>query len=542
MDGGSSLRTHDQAAPVTEVKPTSTRRLLVLLAAVSLGLWILVILATLVRSEEFDPYWVLTIPGIEHALSSGFLAVPTDTPGWQILMVSTSTLTGLPLERLLFMPFGGLAAFPTSYVLFRRLVGSGYPTLLMSAFVTIEIARGPSTYSTFAHAWTYPLLFVFMNVYLGVLQASAGRSRWILASLVLFVGLHVIYYTGELVAILFVVILTVYSELGRAVRIVARAEVRIALNLALGLSVVFLVFNQVVYQVFLPRLAHTSIEDSFSWVFGRLGSLLVAPRSPPEPYRLFSSQNSLITWIAALQFVLILVPIGYLIASTARRALGRKPNASPAARLDLIIVWTITTLTAAYLAIYFILGQVNISLVVLLLPVAALWVVRRLSQSHHPRLRWIPVALCLVLVVTSGVKFASAVAQKEIGRSSTLADVSPSASWYLNTRPAADNNILVDLHSAARFALVGGEMNAPLQFVVYNSTLFGSVVGAQGISLTQMGIDFVAVDLRSLQSPTYGGNWQVFQPLGTYYEGVEANTYLNAIYNDGSVAIFSVSK
>ena len=85
-------------------------------------------------------------------------------------------------------------------------------------------------------------------------------------------------------------------------------------------------------------------------------------------------------------------------------------------------------------------------------------------------------------------------------------------------------------------------MNAPLQFVVYNSTLFGSVVGAQGISLTQMGIDFVAVDPRSLQSPTYGGNWQVFQPLGTYYEGVEANTYLNAIYNDGSVAIFSVSK
>ncbi len=141
MDGGSSLRTHDQAAPVTEVKPTSTRRLLVLLAAVSLGLWILVILATLVRSEEFDPYWVLTIPGIEHALSSGFLAVPTDTPGWQILMVSTSTLTGLPLERLLFMPFGGLAAFPTSYVLFRRLVGSGYPTLLMSIWACFRRRR-----------------------------------------------------------------------------------------------------------------------------------------------------------------------------------------------------------------------------------------------------------------------------------------------------------------------------------------------------------------------------------------------------------------
>ena len=226
-----------------------------------------------------------------------------------------------------------MAAFPTSYVMFRRLVGGGYPTLLISAFVTIEIARGPSTYSTFAHAWTYPLLFVFMNVYVGILQASAGRSRWILASMALFVGLHVIYYTGELVAILFVLILTVYSGLGRATRIIARGQVRIALNLAIGLAVIFLVFNQVVYQVFLPRLAHTSVEDSFSWVFGRLGSLLVAPANPPEPFRLFSSQNSLITWIAVLQFLLILSPIGYLIVSTVRAAVGYRTRSGPAASL-----------------------------------------------------------------------------------------------------------------------------------------------------------------------------------------------------------------
>jgi len=537
------MRSDEDDTRVAEKVVTPRRRkFLVFLVVLALALWILVVLATLIRSEEFDPYWVLTIPGIDHALSAGFLALPTDTPGWQILMVSLSRLTGSPLGGLLFLPFGGIAAFPTSYVMFRRLVGGGYPCLLISAFVTIEIARGPSTYSTFAHAWTYPLLFVFMNVYVGILQASAGRSRWILASMALFVGLHVIYYTGELVAILFVLILTVYSGLGRATRIIARGQVRIALNLAIGLAVIFLVFNQVVYQVFLPRLAHTSVEDSFSWVFGRLGSLLVAPANPPEPFRLFSSQNSLITWIAVLQFLLIMSPIGYLIASTARAAVGSRTRSGPAASLELIVVWTITTLTAAYLAIYFVLGQVNISLVVLLLPIASLWVVGRASRPGIRRFRWIPVALCLVLVVTSGVKFASAVAQKEIGRPSTFADVSPSVMWYINARAGTDKTLLVDLHTAARFALVGGEMNAPLQFVSYNSTLYGAVVGAQAIPLTEMGVDFLAVDLRSLQSPTYGGNWQVFQPLRAYYESVQNNTYLSGIYDDGALAIFSVGK
>ena len=108
------MRSDEDDTRVAEKVVTPRRRkFLVFLVVLALALWILVVLATLIRSEEFDPYWVLTIPGIDHALSAGFLALPTDTPGWQILMVSLSRLTGSPLGGLLFLPFGGIAAFPT---------------------------------------------------------------------------------------------------------------------------------------------------------------------------------------------------------------------------------------------------------------------------------------------------------------------------------------------------------------------------------------------------------------------------------------------
>jgi len=477
--------------------------------------------------------------------------LPTDTPGWQALMVSTVMLTGLRLEQAILLPIGALVAFPTVYVLFQSLTGRRYSTLLLSAFVAVELARGPSTYSTFAHSWSYPLLFIFMYAFLRVFR-SKNRVPWIIGAAIAFLGLHLVYYSGELLAVIYIIILTSLSFTRAARRRRGPAGERrlpqsgtgkrglAAVNLSLALVVLFFVFNTVVYDSFLPELSHTSIQDSFYWVFGRFSSLFAGAASQNIPFRVYSPQNTFITWLAVIQFGVILVPVGLFVILSIREFLPRAKKKHGADDFEKLVVWSLIVMTFAFLMIYFQLGQVNISLIPVLLPCASLWSVMRLLQSRPRARSLIPVLICVILLATSGAKFVSSATTAQIGRPSVLSNIQPGADWLLASQTGGGCTVLTDLHTATRIELVAGDEGRQFDFRSYSPTTFGALVGANGPSLSAAGVGCVVIDIKSIRSPTYGESWQVFDPLAAYYDRISRNPAVSAIYDDGSVGVYWV--
>src|SRR5437867_9928925 len=162
-------------APNLECRPSASRVLMEpnerrrqippfvwLLVAVSICLWTAVLLVELARLESFDAYWFLVIPKVQGILSSGHLEIATYTPGWEAILSELVLVLGLPLDKLVFLPLGGFLLILPAYAFSRRIRMPPVSAILMTCFITLEVASIPVNYSVFADAWASPMLFLLL--------------------------------------------------------------------------------------------------------------------------------------------------------------------------------------------------------------------------------------------------------------------------------------------------------------------------------------------------------------------------------------------
>lgn len=320
--------------------------LVVFLALLSLGMWVILIQVVLSHLGVFEPFWFFVIPRINEALASGHWQLVSQTPAWEILIIELSLVLDTPLRELLFLPIGGLLLPFAVYALSRRLTISRLAALLLVAYIALVMSRGAAAYATFAHAWAYPLLFVFFLAFVRIAQKSSAQKAWISVLILLFVALHLFYYSAELLALLFVIGFAASATVFRSASTSSSPQVHVPKTLAVAFLVMFLAFNQMMYDGFIARLSQLSTGGSLSWIYARIASILGLSPTVGESFRLLSSQNVFADLITLALIILIVAPLVFFLIASVRWFLGAHRNSFPAPKLQTVVIWSLVFLTS----------------------------------------------------------------------------------------------------------------------------------------------------------------------------------------------------
>lgn len=457
------------------------------------------------------------------------------------LAVMVASLTGVSPVALEYVPIGAVVFALSAFILARTLrLGPTVSALIASVLIFRWLP--PTLATIWPHTFAFGLFLLLVSVYQKFLERP--RPQLILTIWVLFLGIHFYSYTVEVWTIAFVAIAATLS-------VFRKARIRApTFSLVLGFAALFLGFNQVVYDQYLPRLANASesLSSGFSyWLSFQFHS---APPLPyewvPPPTPLWISILNLAYYFVALGLPVLILLLG--VGSVRPRALSVAAGVADKNRflvlLCLILIWPIDF--ASYASI----GAVAVGIfryVTLVIPLVGLWLLHGAPSKPHSaaKARYRPtlfIGCAAVLLAISMVLFGASVTQGSNPQSQLhYADVAPGAGWFLTMAPATAH-ILADHNTLGEFSIVAASDGLGLTRAnYYDPTSYGDLVSpsAHQAGNTPSGGQYVAVNLDLSPYRTVTGvGWVDLQPLQPYLARVQGNPNLAKIYDDSNLWIF----
>ncbi len=457
------------------------------------------------------------------------------------LVIMASDVVGISPLTLEYIPIGAVAFAVSAFVLARTLrLGPAVSALVAGLLVYRWLP--PTLETIWPHTFAFGLFLLLVSLYLKFLERP--KPQFILAIWILFLGIHFYSYTVEVWTIAFAAI---------AATLAAVRKVRVrtpTISLVLGFAALFLGFNQVVYDQYLPRLANASESLSSGFTYWLSFQFHSAPPVPyewvPPPTPLWISILNVAYYFVALGVPLIFVMFG--VGSIRLRALRTAAGAIDKNQflviLCLILVWPIDFTSYATV------GAVALGIfryVTLAVPIVGLWLMHEAPGGHHwvtaPRHRPnLVTCTAAVLLVITVVLFVASVTPGSNPQSELhYVDVQPGAQWYLTFAPATAR-ILSDHNTLGEFSIVAAENGLSLAGTAYyDSALFGDMVSPSA-NQTSGALDtrqYIAVNLNLAPYRTVTGvGWVDLQPIQPYLARVQGNPNLGKIYDDGNVWMF----
>jgi len=515
--------------------------LILILASISIGIWTVVVATLSIRSESLNEFWYLVLPRISAAISSGVLAPIAYTPFWETLVVQLTVVTSLPLSDVLLLPIGAVVIPATLYALSSNLGLSKAGSLLIVGFAAFDIARGSSTYSVFAHAVSYPLVFIFISATVAYSRRPQLWVQWSIILTLLFVVLHFLYYSAELLALAFVISYAVFAQL--KARLGTTNATRSPLNLAIAFVVLFFAFNEIVYQGYLPALSSIPPQEAITWISGRLAGIIGIQQATDQPFVVVAPQSAFVSLLVTIQIAAILAPFSLLLLIQPITRVRRYPCESRLGLDESGVVWPSIITSIIDFAAYFLLGFVNLRTILMLLPITAFLVLLRISARRRKErtrfVRRLPMLFLAFLVVTAIAKNAVIIGTTPEQLGSTLAQVKPGTDWLLAQGGDRIGPALTDLNTATRLSLAAASSARVFDFRSYNSSLYSEILDSSPERGPEQTLRYLIIDLNGLAMPIDGFGWKTYQPLSDYYGLVRDNIHLNLIYDDQNLQVYA---
>ncbi|OLE59406.1 MAG: hypothetical protein AUG17_02850 [Crenarchaeota archaeon 13_1_20CM_2_53_14] len=503
--------------------------------------------AVLFRNEVADPFLFGNVAYVQRVLPTGHvLPIPPGDPYKDVLfhpalesmIAAIRLVTGLPIYQVQFLPIGGFLGLVTTYALVRRLANSRWLALGFVLYNAYEISLIDAA-SVFTAAWAFPLFLAFILVYLDIFHSKTVPRTVVL--LLLFVGAHLYYYTVEVWMLVFsftVNVLLVASR--RGVRHAGGPLVngRTTTNLTILFAAIFLAYNQIVYDQFLPTFEATNISESAFLFFSSLAGILPIP-SGPLPRFSAPSSDPLFFALNLVFSIFVLVPVLiYVVRSGLGIIMGKRSKRFTDTEF---FIWGNAATSAGDVVIYASYGPASVKSVLLrslvfLLPLSALQSVGLLVRRREA------IAIFLVvLVALAALRFGAAVTLTDNFRPPTFETTKSSFSW-LSSNTNGSPRILSDFDTSGAYLLESSIFGEHFIAVDYSSDLYGQVAAPQSQSKGIAGsCDFVAVYALGIDRRISAPLWNFYQPLGGNLNGLESNTRLARVYDDGNVWLFATS-
>lgn len=455
-------------------------------------------------------------------------------PGHDMVLLSITKFSALSVQTLQFLPITGVALTLIFYLLSKRFLGSSLIALVL-AIATIPLDTAYSL--QYNPLWYYSLtvLFYLSFVYFLLKYFESRRVEFIPILLFVFVGAFFMHHRVPFWMILTLVGTNLYSFL---ISLLRDKKVKgTNFNLLLAFTVVYLGFNRVLYEQYLPNIFEMSMAEGFATLSSSIMELIGYSTTtikkymyPPSPAYLYSADYSA---IAIFKYVVIILPviifIGYIVTKAIKNGVLEIDTKDPKYLLFCSLLFT-----SFFEEIpYFIMGRVSLTFISTVFPILAIFSIKELRIPHNVRKK-ILIVFVIILITTSMGKF---VAAKDVNFNMlnlSYDDISSSSSWLENVSEGGTYKIISDLRVWGMYLVEGAKNDIFPEYIYIKHHDYANLVENRPLPQES----YFILNKKDFNRTVILLFWDYFEPFSLHYQEINSNQYLNKIYVSNSVEIY----
>lgn len=490
--------------------------------------WIFIFLICLIPSiylsylKETDAFLFSALSKAGNGVNMGeLMQVTEEQPSYPIELFAVASIAGIDPLQMGHSPIGCLIFPFCVFAVTRRLVGSNlFPTLLLVYFAfDFSIFRG--YFSVFAYAWTFPLFFVFLLLYIQYSSSEKRNIKYITLILVIFTSIVFLHPTYVFWAISFAIGINIFMSLSKTLHF-KKVNFTPTPFLAVLLIVVYFGFNQLTFGVYLNKallIEPEAISDQFVTL---IRSFLGLSTELPEPYQISASvPTTMIGYAVFARTAVILLCLIGGIAIWFRRYHGK---ITASFDNSMILMFSLLFVGVMHTVGYAFYGHASLRAIGLVFPIVVLLLLTKLDTK---RLLRIFMALILVLAISQTLSYAAS----DPPVSNLDIQSKPYCDWIMGHTDRTVQ-ILSDFDTSQVSSYHFNSQNRDFVPRYYDSDLYGALVkGEEGIG----SIEFIAFNWETTQTTSLG--WVIYEPVSKYFDQLSDNKYLDSIYDDGEITV-----
>jgi hypothetical protein len=489
------------------------------------------------QKKIIDPYNCITLACVEKSLVAGRIAsinlgnfhydpYAEGNLGYQAIIIIIAEICGLSTKEVAILPIGGIIVPFMFYFLARKLFNSDLLAAFFAIFIAFDPSLSPGHYNVFAYTWERPLLFIFIVLTTKILERGKKWENALLLFLV-FVGTFYLYWTTPLIMIIFLFdvnfLLLIQILLGRQDEV----KGKLTINSVLAFAVIYLAFNKVLYNDFLPAVVHEkygTVTDALDQLLAWTGIATQSTRA--EKYTATTSGDPLYDWILMFRYITMLIPIAlYVVTKLINICREHKLRLNFDAYSYLF--WPIILAILAQSIVYAARGHLSFRYASILFLPETLIALDRLKVKRLKVFTFL-ILLCLIFSGFSIILF------KDYPGLNKSSDSIGNSAQFLFDKSSYNAKVLMDLNTFGLYLLEGISKQKTLliKFNFYDSDIYGMIVKTERNNLGKT-IDYVIVNKVIANSPTLAPGWKRYEPLSNYIEDINNNLNIHKIYDNG---------
>lgn len=438
-------------------------------------------------------------------------------------MILLANMLGATPGNFQFMPIGAIVISMTMFVVYRHILGSPSLASLLTLYLVLNLSHASALYSIFAYAFGLPIFLCFVILSIQFLRERNYRDYFVL--LIIYISLNFIHYTMTVWVILFIlgVSITVGLQRGLAKK-QPKNFLTPAYYLATAFIVFFLIFNNVLYDSYLPLVKYETLDSATQRFFAYF---FYKPESITSQFTY--DRPIAIDLLSTLTLCFILMPVIIGIIHDLTQMVVNRKKLTEDKMLPLI--WGIVFLGIFDALSYSLRGSISTKSFSMIFPLISILYLMR------TRKRVIYYGVAMVFLATSVVKvylfYNEAYVIPENG--TRYRDVMMSSKWIQSHTEEQNYTMLSDLNLYGKYLVLSIDQSTRPILRAYTLNDFQWVINEGG--LDDIGEqDIIAVDKKSYQ-PTLSFVWQIYKPLSAYLANLYNNPHLNVIYDDGLILL-----
>jgi len=450
--------------------------------------------------------------------------------GSELLRLILCKVSGLTIQELQFLPLGAILVPLAFYVLCKEFFGSR-----VAALLSISIAFDPTvvlgSYHTAIYAWSRPLLLVFVFIYVRILRKKT--QSLILLSVLVFIGLFSVYWTGSALMVSFAFLTNILIAISwfASARRDSSAPRSLTLSNALVFLIIYLGFGEFAYRL-LPNMLGQDASGKFGSAFYSLTHRvlqLVGLAAPEQATYSTYSDVSPVQTMQVFRYLLMLLPIVWLVFKEIRNVITAR-KIKPSQDVASLVLWSLVGVLLTHTFIYSSYGHASTRYIALLGPLVATIALDKCRAADR-----IKMAFVTVLGLLACVNFV--LARPQTPQRASWAEVGPAAAWFSEN---VEQTVLVsNVGTYGMFAVESAPRATPPMYACYSTARYASVIGeGDEFNTPQELCGYIVID-KKVTSHEMCPGFRYFDPLSNHLDQIGRNVNLNSVYDNGAIWILT---